>query len=33
LFAIVEGMWEQGRTLADPAPLLEVAEMAMRGLG
>jgi TetR/AcrR family transcriptional repressor of nem operon len=33
VFAIVEGMWEQGRTLTDPAPLLEVAEMTMRGLG
>jgi TetR/AcrR family transcriptional repressor of nem operon len=32
VFAVVEGMWQQGRTLTDPAPLLAAAELTMRAL-
>jgi TetR/AcrR family transcriptional repressor of nem operon len=32
VFAVVEGMWQQGRTLTDPAPLLAAAELTLRAL-
>jgi TetR/AcrR family transcriptional repressor of nem operon len=32
VFAVIEGMWEQGRTLTDPQPLVEVAELTLRAL-